>query len=123
MPHRIMLVEDDAGVRSRLAGALAASGFETTLADDESATVLFETERADLLVLDLDLESGHAWDVFADLRSREGRLCAITLTGAPSRADIARLLRADAVLQKPVDPDAVLRAAREVLKAEADRTL
>ncbi len=112
----VLVVEDDAHLREAYRSFLAASRYRVVLASDGlSALTTIETERPDIIVLDLGLPRVSGWDVYRDLRSRPEteRLPIIVVSGNELRdihpRDIATFLR------KPVAPDALASAIDRVL--------
>jgi len=66
---RILIVDDEAGIRSSLAGILGDEGFETTVCED-GAAALMSLEQAgppDLVLLDIAMPGRD------DARARRGR--------------------------------------------------
>jgi len=112
----VLVVEDDAHLREAYRSFLAASRYRVVLASDGlSALTTIETERPDIIVLDLGLPRVSGWDVYRDLRSRPEteRLPIIVVSGNELRdihpRDISTFLR------KPVAPDALASAIDRVL--------
>lgn len=71
LPHRILVVEDDASLGHLEADMLTAYGYVVTLAfTGELAALAFRESHPDLVVLDLELSgSMTGWDVLQVLRS------------------------------------------------------
>jgi len=120
MKPKIMLVEDELDLRNLVREAFAACGYEVLLADgDKEPFGPSEMAEADVLVLDLDLNSGRAWNLLAEWISFKPVVCTILLTETPSRVETARVVGADAVMQKPVDLRVLLQTTQELLAARA----
>lgn len=69
---RILAVDDDPRIRETLAGPLEAAGYHVSLAGDgEAALSLLETERPDLIVLDVTMPGMSGFDVCRELRAYE----------------------------------------------------
>lgn len=69
---RILAVDDDPRIRETLAGPLKAAGYHVSLAGDgEAALSLLETERPDLIVLDVTMPGMSGFDVCRELRAYE----------------------------------------------------
>jgi FixJ family two-component response regulator len=114
-PQRILLLEDDAGVRRALHLMLCAHGFEVH--SHESAGLLLADAAipgADFLIADYRLIDSNGIDVLRALRATGWQGRAILITGAPSPAlrDEALAAGYAAVLEKPLQPHDVLHALR-----------
>jgi DNA-binding response OmpR family regulator len=72
-PARILLVEDDPGVRAFLADNLAADGYEPLLAETAREGLrLLEYKQPDLAVIDLALPDGSGLDLIRAVRAADG---------------------------------------------------
>jgi DNA-binding response OmpR family regulator len=113
---RVLVVEDDADTLAAVAAALreeftvwvARTGEQALEVADE---VGFD---ADVVVIDLDLGPGMRGDQFAaEYRRRATRPARIiVLSGVPAAHQIARQIRAAAILPKPYDADELVRTVR-----------
>jgi len=120
MKPKIMLVEEEEDVRNFVREAFAACGYDVVLADGEKETLgPSEMAEADVLVLDLDLSSGRAWNLLAEWITFKPVVCTILLTETPSRIETARVVGADAVMKKPVELGVLLQTTEELLAARA----
>jgi DNA-binding response OmpR family regulator len=120
MNHKIMLVEDEQNLGGLLREAFAACGYEVLLADGREDSIgPTQMAEADVLVLDLDLNSGTAWNLLAEWITFKPVVCTILLTETPSRLETARLVGADAVMKKPVELGLLLQTTQELLAARA----
>ena len=123
---RLLLAEDDDGLRPLLAERFRAEGFEVVEAEDGAAVVEYLAESIvqnnrhpgfDLIVSDIRLPGLNALDV---LRGARGALEAtpvilITAFGDQRTHDRALLLGASAVFDKPLDVDDLIDAAYRLL--------
>ncbi|MCK9793311.1 response regulator [Isoptericola sp. 4D.3] len=121
---RVLVVEDDADLRTVLSAVLENAGLVVSQARDlaEARTAIAEEEEPDLVMLDLRLPDGTGHDLVADLR-RSGRLHRIPLV-VYSGAEVGSLEREDLRLGRTVfltkgraTPDAVLRPVLDLLDA------
>jgi two-component system KDP operon response regulator KdpE len=120
MKPKIMLVEDEHNLRYFVREALTACGYDVLLAGgDQEAIGPSEMAEADVLVLDLDLNSGRAWNLLAEWITFKPVVCTILLTETPSRVETARVVGADAIIQKPVELNVLLQTTQELLAARA----
>ena len=106
MARRILILEDDAGVRRQLRRALVARGCEVV----ETASVAGFMEAAagrryDACLLDLWLPDGNGLDAWARVRDMHGGTVAVAMSGEPTpeAAARARELGCVRLLAKPFD--------------------
>jgi two-component system response regulator VicR len=100
---RILLVDDDRELIDLLAFALRRAGLETIGAHDAATALrMWEEQRPDLIVLDINLGASSGLDVLKELR-RRAALPVIMLTALDSEEDKVRGLEAgaDDYLTKP----------------------
>jgi DNA-binding response OmpR family regulator len=69
-PHRLLVVEDDPELRSRLRGRLDDEGFEVTAVADGSSALEHVDDRPDAVVIDLVLPDADGRDLCRALRAR-----------------------------------------------------
>ncbi len=124
---RILVADDEAGVRSFLAETLELGGHEVAqAADGEEALALLARRAFDLLVTDLRMPKRDGMEVLREAHARQPDLEVIVLTahGSVSSAVEAMRLGAFDYLQKPVDgQDQVLLLAERALERRRLRTL
>jgi CheY-like chemotaxis protein/anti-sigma regulatory factor (Ser/Thr protein kinase) len=119
--HRVLLLEDDPGLRQASRRWLAARGLEVAAAATgaEALRLAADGFAPDLVVCDLHLADGeNGVDALQRLRAAAGRdLPALLLSGDSSEAARA-LARVEGVrmLLKPVDPDELLAELRRLLE-------
>jgi DNA-binding NtrC family response regulator len=105
-PTRLLVVDDDPGIRSLLAEYLGPRDFEVlTVGTGEQALALVRDAVPDVVILDLDLPDRPGIEVLAGLKAAEPALPVLILTG---RGDIQTAIRstelgAFAYLTKPAD--------------------
>ena len=122
---KILIVEDDAGLRQGLEINLRLEGHETvTASDGEEAVRLYHAENPDLILLDLMLPKKSGFEVLDHVR-RVSKIPVILLTARGAETDKVRGLRggADDYVTKPFGLqelfariDAVLRRAEVTQK-------
>jgi two-component system response regulator MprA len=126
---RILVVDDDAGVRQAVGRALAFEGYDVTQAGDGSEALrLISAERPDAIVLDLVMAEVGGLDVCRELRATGDDLPILVLTARHSVADrVAGLdAGADDYLVKPFALEELLARLRALLRrseAAADEVL
>jgi CheY-like chemotaxis protein len=121
----ILLVEDDAPLRTMLRLTLIYSGYEVLEAGstDEVATLCGQ-KRPDLVITDLAMPVSEALEVTVKLRrgNRRTRILALSSGGpmaAESNPDIAHKLGPYHTLTKPFSTAEFLEAVRQALESEA----
>jgi PAS domain S-box-containing protein len=123
----VLVCEDDPDVATILAEILRKEGMRAeTVASARAARAALEAVRFDVAIVDLHLPDADGLEFITELRAREGTraLPVIVVTArARGRADagaVSALQLAD-WLQKPVDPQRLLDAIRNVLTQPRDR--
>ncbi len=137
-PKRILIVDDNAVLVKGLSNVLIGAGYQVLEAEDGAAAVsTIRRERPDLVLLDISFPpdvahgGGVAWDGFLIMswvsRMEEARdIPIVIISGSQATEYKDRALKAGAVayFQKPVEPEVLISALREILgesgsKAEA----
>ena len=106
MKKRILLVEDEAGLRLTLTDRLASEGYEVASAGDgEEGYRRAAGERFDLVILDVMLPGRGGFDVVRDLRQKGVGVPVLMLTARGQLADrvVGLKLGADDYLTKPFE--------------------
>jgi two-component system response regulator MprA len=101
---RVLVVDDEPGVRESVSGALRFAGYEVSVADNGLAALdLVRTEPLDALVLDLMMPRMDGLETCRTLRAEGHRLPVLMLTARDSAPDRAAGLTAgaDDYLVKP----------------------
>ena len=118
---RILIADDDPGMRLALAIRLRANNFDVSCAGD-GLSVIDEARRhaPDLILLDLGMPAGDGFTVLGMLQSEEpgASIPVIVLTGRDRAANRERAIRAGAVmfLQKPVENTHLIAAIATALQ-------
>ena len=126
--RRVLVVDDDEGVRTGVTWALEADGFEVTAVDNGIAALeVIESSPPSLVVLDLSLPGIGGLDILRRLRAsqeRSGRdrLPIIVLSGRDGETDriVGLDLGADDYLVKPFSPGELAARVRSVLRRSTD---
>jgi hypothetical protein len=119
-PARILVADDEAGVRGYLRGVLENAGYEVTeAADGDQALKEARAGRVDLVITDLVMPGREGLETIRALRKEISSVGIVAMTGAlgPEFLEIARVLGAQAVLRKPIDAGQLLAKVSEVLKS------
>ena len=113
--NRVLVVEDDAGVRGLLQTVLEDEGLEIVLAaDGEEGLQLARTVNPAVVLIDVMMPGLGGPEVIRRLRRPDGSLpfAVLVLTGAVESVEPLRQeLGADAILEKPFD---ITRLAEQV---------
>jgi len=108
---RILLVEDEPGLRLTLTDRLAAEGYDVaSAADGDLGFHMASSESFDLVVLDVMLPGRSGFDVCRDLRQRGIEVPVLMLTARGQVADrvVGLKLGADDYLTKPFEVSELL---------------
>jgi two-component system, chemotaxis family, chemotaxis protein CheY len=110
----ILLVDDHGPTRAIIERTLRAAGAQNLrMAEDaHEALALLAAKPADVLITDLTMPTMSGIELIAALRAdpRLAHARALLVTGHAGMEAEASAAGADAVLAKPVDPEALLRA-------------
>ena len=122
MSARILIVEDHPTMREAMRLVLEGEGFDIDEASDgDQALAAVESERPDLVLLDMSIPGISGPDVLAAVKRDPGnskvRVIVVTATGEEGRA-AAMAGGADHYFTKPFSPIALLQAVEEVLGPE-----
>ncbi|MEO7432043.1 MAG: response regulator [Dokdonella sp.] len=113
IPHRVLLIDDDAVFSAVLARALSARGFTVDVANDGARALALVREHApESAVLDLKLGSESGLALIPQLLAVSPDLHILLLTGYASIATAVEAIKRGAhdYLAKPVDADQVAQA-------------
>jgi CheY-like chemotaxis protein len=118
---RVLVVDDDAGVRDVVRSMLESAGYQVVVAENgKEAMKLLETERADLILTDLVMPEQEGIETIKTLRREYPDLKVIAMSGAfgGDYLRIAAYLGAHATLAKPIQMNTLLRLVEKTLSAE-----
>jgi DNA-binding NtrC family response regulator len=109
---RVLVVEDNAAIRTSLAALLEREGFDVVaVAEFQSAQELIGLELFDTLITDLDLPDGTGLDLLLRAKLVRPSMRSILMTGYGCSAvrKQASELGLSAYLEKPFDPQELLK--------------
>jgi len=115
--NKILIVEDDKGISKNLSLLLLGEGYSVSVADTQvSATERLESERFDLVLLDVSLPDGSGYSL-CTLTKKSGTPC-IFLTASNDEISVVTGLDlgADDYIPKPFRPLELLSRIRSVLR-------
>lgn len=119
---RILLVDDEAGIRLTLPRILARYGFDvTTVANVEDALTEIKTEEFDVLLSDLHIPQANAGFVVIEaMRRHQPRCVVFAFTGYPGEATALQALAHGVAhyFTKPVDLEELVSTIKENLRAK-----
>lgn len=117
----IILIDDDAVVRSAVRRMLERAGYGVReAADGRTGVALQQSDPADLVITDLFMAEQDGIETIQQLRDRWPALPIIAVSGGASVAakgplTDARLFGADATLSKPLLPEELLAVVRGLI--------
>lgn len=120
--YRVLIVDDDPGVRDVIRSMLEAAGYSVLLAENgRDAMRLLKTEQADLILTDLVMPEQEGIETIKALRRDYPHLKVIAMSGAfgGDYLRIAAYLGAHATLAKPIRMEALLRLLEDTLSRKA----
>jgi DNA-binding response OmpR family regulator len=123
--YHILVIDDDTNTRVLLRLLLEQHGYNVSLAPDgEVGLTLAETQRPDLILLDVAMPRRSGMDVYLDLRndSRIANIPVLIISASLSHRDVQTWLGlpnvADALI-KPFDISALLGRIEAICEGEA----
>ena len=124
--QRILVVEDDPGIRDSLAQLLTKAGYRVTQAANGSEAVrLWRESGGDLVILDLFMPEKDGIETIVELRAHSPGVLIIAMSGGGKdrkRIDLlkdAKLLGAVQTIEKPFNSEQMLALVARVLGESA----
>ena len=114
--HHLLIVEDDASLRSVLARAMERRGFSVRVAEDaDQALTAARAQTPTHAIVDLRLPGASGLTVVPALRALDAAMRIVVLTGYASIATAVEAIKLGAThyLAKPVDADQIVAAFGE----------
>jgi len=116
---RILVVDDEAGIRNMLCDALHLAGFETAAAvDGYDALRCIREQDIDLVVSDINMPRMDGYELLAKLREQHNPVPLIMLTARHDRTDVNHGLRigADDYVTKPFGLEELILRVNAILR-------
>jgi DNA-binding response OmpR family regulator len=117
---RILVADDEEGIRELLREQLAVSGYDMDEATDGAEAIeKLELGPYDLAILDINMPKKSGLDVLKHIRDRKMKMGVIMLTGRLgfSVGSESMLLGADEYITKPFDLEYLEMAIKKVLES------
>lgn len=118
---RVLIVDDEGGIRYLLEELLVSAGYETISADTGlKAVQIVEAEELDLILLDFQLPILNGLEVIQKLRQLNKGIPIIMMTGMSEKMEmeIGKFAEVKALLRKPFDISQVLALVEKNIKTE-----
>jgi len=119
MKDAILVVDDEAGVRSSLAGILGDEGYAVTPVDSgEAGLIALEARRYDLVLLDVWLPGLDGLEVLRRIRERDSELPVVVISGHGTIETAVKAVRLGAqdFVEKPLSLEKTVLAVRNALR-------
>ena len=114
---RVLVIEDERKVAEAIRGALEQNGYEARTAQSgEDGLLLIESERFDVVVLDLQLPGRDGMEVLKTIRGRGRQIPVVILTTSAAEEDIIRAYEfsANCYITKPVDLEQFIKVVKSI---------
>lgn len=115
---RILVVEDDAGLREALIDTLELSGYQCTAAENaERAVIVLKQQNFDLIVSDVQMGTMSGLDLLRHVRLNYANLPMLMMTAYGTINDAVQAMREGAIdyLTKPFAPEVLLNTVSRYL--------
>jgi two-component system OmpR family response regulator len=118
-PTKVLIVDDEAGVRELLKDALKMAGFETQSANDGmSALTALRTYTPDIMIIDINMPLMDGFELVERLRKNGNEVPVLMLSARADRVDITRGLTigADDYVVKPFGLEELVLRLKAILR-------
>jgi DNA-binding response OmpR family regulator len=123
MKKRILLADDDPGVRQMVGRVLESEHYEVvTAGTGREATAKFLVNLPDLVLLDLNMPDQDGWEAFDLMADRRPYVPVIVITARPHQYQSAVDYGIDALMEKPLNLPLLLSTITDLLaESKIDR--
>ena len=122
--RKILLVDDDAGIRQILVRLLAEEDFIVlTAANGLEALALSGSTQFDLVLLDLNMPVKDGWETFEQLSAQNPLMPVILITARPNQYFPAMSSGLGALLEKPLDFTKLFHTIHDLLEESDEMRL
>jgi DNA-binding response OmpR family regulator len=119
--EKILLVDDDPGIRVMLSRVLNDAGYRVECASDGNAALECAKDgTVALVLLDLNMPGKDGWDTYEQLTSDHPLLPIIIITARPSQQFTALAAGTGVLMEKPLDLPKLILAIRDLLDEPED---
>lgn len=118
-PIKILIVDDEAGVRDLLKDALKLAGFATEVASDGmNALTVLRTYSPDILIIDINMPLMDGFELVERLRKNGNEVPVLMLSARADRVDVTRglTLGADDYVVKPFGLEELVLRLKAILR-------
>ncbi|CAB4639314.1 unannotated protein [freshwater metagenome] len=118
-PIKVLIVDDEAGVRELLKDALKLAGFEThTASDGMSALTTLRTYTPDIMIIDINMPLMDGFELVERLRETGNEVPVLMLSARADRVDVTRglTLGADDYVVKPFGLEELVLRLKAILR-------
>jgi two-component system OmpR family response regulator len=118
-PTKILIVDDEAGVRELLKDALKLAGFETQVANDGmSALTALRSYTPDIMIIDINMPLMDGFELVERLRKNGNGVPVLMLSARADRIDVTRglTLGADDYVVKPFGLEELVLRLKAILR-------
>lgn len=123
---KVLIVDDEAGVRELLKDALGLAGFESqTAGDGMSALTLLRTFTPDIMIIDINMPLMDGFELVERLRKIGNDIPVLMLSARADRVDVTRglTLGADDYVTKPFGLEELVLRVRAILRRSQSELL
>ena len=125
---RILVIEDDDSIRELIEKFMLLDGHEVETAENGAVGLkMIGSRQYDLLITDIVMPEQDGIGVLMELRKTSSKMKTIVITGGTSKLQVndlmatARVMKADKVLQKPLDFENLSLTVAELLKPAVEK--
>ena len=118
-PIKILIVDDEAGVRDLLKDALKLAGFATEVASDGmNALTVLRTYSPDIMIIDINMPLMDGFELVERLRKNGNEVPVLMLSARADRVDVTRglTLGADDYVVKPFGLEELVLRLKAILR-------